>query len=338
MSFIPFFYTFVADKRKRQTISVLALILFLSIFNACNLRNHTEIKIIKNNMKYNQLTEEERQVIINKATERPFTGKLLNNKEKGTYLCKQCNASLYHSEDKFESHCGWPSFDDEIKGAVKRVPDADGRRTEIVCANCGGHLGHVFLGEGFTAKNTRHCVNSISMRFVGAKKEIHKTPQLDTAYFASGCFWGTEYHFIKAKGVQSTAVGYMGGKTQQPTYKEVCRGTTGHLETVEVVFDTEKTDYEKMVKLFFETHDFTQTNGQGLDIGSQYLSAIFYKDNEQYEIAKKLIAVLEEKGYKVATKLIYSEGKPFWKAENYHQQYYQRKGEIPYCHIYQKIF
>ncbi len=317
---------------------MLALVFFFSFFSSCTQRNRTKIKPIKNSMEYNQLTPEEREVIINKETERPFTGKLLNNKEKGTYLCKQCNAPLYRSEDKFESHCGWPSFDDEIEGTVKRVPDADGRRTEIVCANCGGHLGHVFLGEGFTLKNTRHCVNSISMHFVSAKKEADKTPQLDTAYFASGCFWGTEYHFMKAEGVESTTVGYMGGKTQEPTYKEVCTGTTGHLETVEVVFNTEKTDYEKMVKLFFETHDFTQTNGQGPDIGSQYLSAIFYTNNKQYEIAKKLIAILEAKGYKVATKLIHSEEKPFWKAEKYHQQYYQKKGDTPYCHIYQKIF
>ncbi len=124
----------------------------------------------KNKMNWNQLTPEEERVIVNKGTEYAGTGKYEHTTEKGTYTCKRCNAELYRSESKFDAQCGWPAFDDEIKGSVKRIPDADGSRTEIVCANCGAHLGHVFLGEGFTSKDARHCVNSISMNFVPDKK------------------------------------------------------------------------------------------------------------------------------------------------------------------------
>jgi peptide methionine sulfoxide reductase msrA/msrB len=283
------------------------------------------------NMKYNKLTPDEERVIIHKGTEAPYTGEYTNNKRTGTYICRRCNAPLYRSSDKFDSHCGWPSFDDEIKGAVKRVPDADGRRTEIICANCGAHLGHVFLNEGFTDKETRHCVNSISLKFIPEENKMIKK-----AYFASGCFWGTEYYFMKASGVKHTAVGFMGGHVDHPSYEQVCQKNTGHLETTEVEYDTSKTSYEDLVKLFFETHDFTQTNGQGPDIGPQYLSCIFYADNSEKEIAEKYIKILENKGYKVATML-----KPlstFWKAEDYHQQYYEHKGTSPYCHVYKKIF
>lgn len=278
-----------------------------------------------------ELTEEEKRVILHKGTERPFTGKFYDFSEKGTYICKQCGQPLYHSSFKFESGCGWPSFDDEIPGAVKRVPDADGSRTEIVCANCGAHLGHVFLGEGFTSKNTRHCVNSISMEFIPDKEK-----KQDTAIFAGGCFWGVEYYMQQLPGVISVESGYIGGTKENPTYEDVCSKTTGHAEAVRILFDPSKTDYETLAKNFFELHDPTQVNRQGPDVGEQYRSEIFYTSQEQKEVADKLIAQLRAKGYKIATKV--TPATTFWEAESYHQDYYDKKGSLPYCHGYVKRF
>jgi methionine-S-sulfoxide reductase len=155
-------------------------------------------------------------------------------------------------------------------------------------------------------------------------------------YFASGCFWGTEYHFMKEFGVISTAVGFMGGHIDYPTYSQVKTGETGHLECVEIIYDANKTNYENLVRLFFETHDFTQTDGQGPDIGSQYLSCIFYNNEAEKTIAEKYLNILKDKGYQVSTKL--QPASTFWKAEDYHQQYYDHKGTQPYCHIYRKVF
>jgi peptide methionine sulfoxide reductase msrA/msrB len=285
-------------------------------------------------MKYNDLTPEEARVIINKGTERAFTGEYTDNKKTGTYICRRCDAPLYLSKDKFDSHCGWPSFDDEIPGAVKHVPDADRHRIEIVCNNCGAHLGHVFKGERFTAKNTRHCVNSISMKFIPEEKDtIVKT---ERAIFASGCFWGTEYFLKQAKGVISTASGYIGGHKDNPTYEQVCTGRTGHAEAVEVIFDPSIISYEAVAKLFFETHDPGQKDRQGPDIGNQYRSGIFYTSEEQKKAAEKLIETLREKGHKVVTEI--TPATTFWKAEGYHQDYYNKGGGSPYCHRYVSKF
>jgi peptide methionine sulfoxide reductase msrA/msrB len=305
----------------------LVFILFFITLTGCSQKNG-------NYMNYNKLTKEEENVIIYKGTERPFTGKYFKHFEKGIYLCKRCGSALYNSSDKFESDCGWPSFDDEIDGAVKQIPDSDGHRIEIICNNCGAHLGHVFKGERFTQKNTRHCVNSISLEFVPAGSNFEV--KTDTAIFAGGCFWGVEYFFQKEVGVLTTEVGYIGGHSQNPTYKEVCNNNTGHAEAMRVIFDPSKTNFEKLAKLFFETHDPTQLNRQGPDIGNQYRSEIFYTNLQQKEVAEKLIEILIQKGFNVATKLSYAT--KFWKAEDYHQQYYENKGSKPYCHSYVKRF
>lgn len=302
----------------------------------------TNIDVMTDSNDWNELTPEEKNVIVYKGTEYAWTGEFVDHKEEGVYTCRRCNNPLFRSDDKFDSRSGWPSFDDAIDGGVKEVPDADGQRTEIVCNNCGGHLGHVFKGEGFTDKNTRHCVNSISMSFVNADElsqnvnNMNEEIKTDTAIFASGCFWGTEYHFEKAEGVISTQVGYIGGHVDNPTYEQVCAHTTGHAEAVMVVFDPSKTDYETLCKLFFETHDPTQLNRQGPDIGDQYRSEVFYTNEEQKETTLRLIQQLKDDGLDVVTKV--TPASTFWDAEDYHEHYYSKKNGTPYCHAYTKRF
>ncbi len=161
---------------RKSIIGLMLAFITIPMMSACQ-QNKTANNNKSNKMdstKFNTLTPYEKSVIIDKHTDRPYTGVYTDNKSAGIYICRQCNNPLYTSDTKFDSHCGWPSFDDEIKGAVERIPDADGSRTEIICNNCKGHLGHVFLGEGFTDKNTRHCVNSTSMIFIDAGKDLPK--------------------------------------------------------------------------------------------------------------------------------------------------------------------
>jgi peptide methionine sulfoxide reductase msrA/msrB len=156
------------------------------------------------------------------------------------------------------------------------------------------------------------------------------------AYFAGGCFWGVEHLFQGKEGVITAVSGYMGGTVENPTYEQVCSKRTGHLETVEVTYDPGRVSFEELTKFFFEIHDPTQANGQGPDIGPQYLSAVFYSSEEEKMTTEKLIGILKEKGYNVVTRVIPAE--KFWEAEDYHQDYYDNKGAQPYCHFYQKKF
>lgn len=283
-------------------------------------------------LKTASLPPAEKQVLLEKATEKPFTGAYESTDEPGTYLCRQCGLALFRAQHKFHSGCGWPSFDSAIPTAVKERPDADGRRTEILCARCDAHLGHVFQGENFTALNTRHCVNSLALDFV----KDQCVDDTEEAIFAAGCFWGVQHFFNQLPGVLKTEVGYSGGDHDNPSYEAVCGHYTGHYEVIRVVYDPSKINYEMLTRYFFEIHDPTQEDGQGPDHGSQYLSRIFYYNDEQKHIAEKLIQQLTDQGYQVATQLL-----PvtiFWPAENYHQDYYQKTGKLPYCHRYTKRF
>jgi peptide methionine sulfoxide reductase msrA/msrB len=281
--------------------------------------------------KQKSLTDFESYVIEKKGTEPPFTGLYTHHQTPGVYACKRCAQPLYQSDDKFPSHCGWPSFDAHIPGSVKELPDADGRRTEIICSHCQAHLGHVFRGENFTPKNTRHCVNSVSLSFSPKENSLSHSVVL-----ASGCFWGTQHFLSRIPGVIETTVGYCGGHVENPTYKQVCTGTTGHVEAVRVIFDPLRVKLDEILKIYFETHDFTQFDGQGPDKGPQYLSVMFYRNHEEKQLMEQLITELKKMGYNVATTL--KEQAPFWPAEDYHQNYYESKGDTPYCHSYKQIF
>jgi peptide methionine sulfoxide reductase msrA/msrB len=349
MVFFEIYSKFKRLKKKRiMGILKLAPFALLVLFglNACSQGQNqvlststytTNLEIMTDSNSWNKLTAEEERVIVNKGTEMIWKGEFVDNHSDGMYVCKRCNAPLFDANSKFDSGSGWPAFDDCIDGSIKEITDSDGRRTEIVCGNCEGHLGHVFKGERFTNKNTRHCVNSISLDFIPQDQLTEdKKVETKTAIFASGCFWGTEYFFEKEGGVVSTQVGYIGGHKDNPTYNEVCAHTTGHAEAVKVTYDPSKTDYETLAKLFFETHDPSQVDRQGPDIGDQYRTEVFYLDEDQKEIAEKLVKLLEGKGMSVATKI--TEATHFWDGEDYHEHYYSNKGGTPYCHGYTKRF
>lgn len=281
----------------------------------------------------NKLTDFERYVIEEKGTERPFSGEYYKHDAKGLYLCKKCQAPLYRSDDKFNAHCGWPAFDDEIQGAVTRHIDADGHRTEIVCSQCGGHLGHVFEGEFLTPKNVRHCVNSISLIFQGLEQTY--TPSSNQfATLGAGCFWCVEAIFKNLKGVVNVTSGYCGGEAHDADYKSVCSGQTGHAEVVHIGFNPEEIDFTTLLQVFFESHDPTTLNRQGNDKGPQYRSVVFAHNADQIEQTNEMIAKLESaKVFDAPIVTQISAFETFYPAENYHYDYFALHGEEPYCQI-----
>jgi len=282
------------------------------------------------------LTPEETVVILRKGTEAPFCGNLLDNKKEGFYACRLCGLPLFASDSKFDSGTGWPSFFRPFDPAhIREIKDTSHGmvRTEILCARCDGHLGHVF-DDGPKPTGQRYCLNSVSLKFYekGEKTPPESTPiATETAYFAGGCFWGVEDRFQQLPGVIDAVSGYMGGKTSRPTYKQVCNEDTGHAETVKVVFDPARITYRQLLDKFYRFHDGTQVNRQGPDIGTQYRSAIFTTSPLQAEQARAFIAELSQAPKyslrKIVTQVqgVEAAGQ-FWPAEDYHQDYHLKNG------------
>lgn len=295
----------------------------LSFFNFKNEVTLRKINKTKEEWK-KVLSPEQFRVMFEKGTEPAFSGQYNDFWEKGYYFCAACGSILFSSEDKYDHGTGWPSFKDSFSEANLEYANdysLGWPRLEVRCSSCGGHLGHLFF-DGPEPTSRHYCINSVALNFISEAEAKENLPERAT--FAGGCFWGMEYKFSQLDGVLNTAVGFSGGHLKNPSYEEVCSGKTGHAESVEIVYDPKRISYEELVRKFFSFHDPTQLNRQGPDIGPQYRSVIFYRDEKQQQTALRIKEELEKSGaygdHKIVTEIV--PFKEFFRAEEYHQNYF----------------